>query len=661
MRIESVQIENFRAFANETVRLSNYTSLVGRNGSGKSTVLHALNLFFRQNRDSQTDLVRLSEADFHHRRTDTPIRVTVTFDDLSDAAKHDLSDYARQGRLTVSAVAKYDSGSGTAEVRQYGSRLGFDDFRPYFELEKQGASAADLKAQYAKLRSTHADLPAVTVKADMAAALRTYESEHPDGCVLIESEDQFYGVSKGVNRLAPHLQWVFVSASKDATEEADEAKNSALGVLLARTVRSKIDFSDKILQLRREAEASYQVILDAEQESLNELSESLERTLQSWAHPEAEAKVEWNRDASKSVRVEEPAATVRLGERGFDGELARFGLGLQRSYLLALLLELSNLPAESQPTLIMGIEEPELYQHPPQARHLSEVLASLADGVSGQVVCCTHSPLFVPPCDFEAVRLVRDSGTPRHSIVSSVDYSSLASRLDAAGEGLLNDTAMCAKLAPILTPTQNEMFFCDRLILVEGTEDVAHLSSCVELLGLRSDFRRFGCHIVPVGGKRALIKPLAIALELGLPVFVVFDADTDTTRADHVTLHKKDNLALLKLLNAAEADEWPKAHLWGSNYCAWSTNLTDVVNADIADWQKYREEAAKAYGHCGGMEKNPMSIAYCHELAFADEHKSEQLERAARLILSWAEADDRDDGGEDNQQASSATPTEVQA
>jgi len=45
MKIESVRIENFRSFKDETIRFDNYTCFVGANGSGKSTVLNALNVF----------------------------------------------------------------------------------------------------------------------------------------------------------------------------------------------------------------------------------------------------------------------------------------------------------------------------------------------------------------------------------------------------------------------------------------------------------------------------------------------------------------------------------------------------------------------------------------------------------------------------------------
>lgn len=87
MKIESIRLENFRSFKDETVNFDDYTCFIGPNGVGKSTVFHALNLFFRQNKDSQTDLMKLSANDFHHFNTDEDIRITVTFSALSEQAK----------------------------------------------------------------------------------------------------------------------------------------------------------------------------------------------------------------------------------------------------------------------------------------------------------------------------------------------------------------------------------------------------------------------------------------------------------------------------------------------------------------------------------------------------------------------------------------------
>lgn len=644
MKIETIRIKNFRSFKDETVNFDDYSCFVGANGSGKSTILHALNVFFRQSKDSQTDLNNLAEDDFHHKDTTNDIKITVTFGSLSQQAEEDLSDYVRQDKLIVSAIVKYDDNTETAEVKQYGNRLGFKEFARYFESDKAGAKAKELKKIFSELREKYPDLRNERTKANMASALRDYESDHPGECTLLPSEDQFYGISRGVNRLAPHIQWVFVPGAKDVTEESEESKNSALGQLLERTVRSKVNFSDKLSDIQLQAKDEYQKLLDSEQSVLNDISESLEERLSSWAHPNIRAEVRWKQDSDKSVRVEDPWAYINIGERGFEGDLARFGHGLQRSYLLALLQELALIDDENVPTLIMGIEEPELYQHPPQARHLAEILQELANKET-QVLICTHSPLFIPGDNFDKIRIVRESGNPSFTSVTQLLYDELSNELENVGEKLLKETGMVAKLYPSLNPIINEMFFCKIPILVEGPEDLAFITSVLILDDKIDAFRSYGCHIVPVKGKSNLIKPLSMAKLLDIPAYVVFDADTDKDeisdeqkRRSEVARHENDNKAILTLQGHESESEWPDQHIKKDNLTCWKTNIGNEIENEIGeDWRKFKQDAEEYYDNAGGLNKNPLLIAKVLELAWKEKSESKILKNLTNRILQFAE------------------------
>ena len=162
--------------------------------------------------------------------------------------------------------------------------------------------------------------------------------------------------------------------------------------LLARTVRSKTNFDETVKALRADMQQQYQALLDGYQHVLDDISLALQTRISEWAHPDARLRLQWKQDPDKSVRVEEPWAHILAGEGDFEGQLARFGHGLQRSYLLALLQELAGTDAAGGATLILACEEPELYQHPPQARHLAAVLNRLSRG-NAQVIVCYPRPI----------------------------------------------------------------------------------------------------------------------------------------------------------------------------------------------------------------------------------------------------------------------------
>jgi predicted ATP-dependent endonuclease of OLD family len=100
MRIKSVRIKNFRVFHDETIHFDPYACLVGANGAGKSTILTALNLFFRETTETATNLLELQREDFHGGNIAQPVEITVTFIDLPEPAQQEFSDYYRQTNPT---------------------------------------------------------------------------------------------------------------------------------------------------------------------------------------------------------------------------------------------------------------------------------------------------------------------------------------------------------------------------------------------------------------------------------------------------------------------------------------------------------------------------------------------------------------------------------
>lgn len=641
MKIAEVQIRNFRAFEDETIRFGDYTCLVGPNGSGKSSVLTALNIFFRNTSSTPTDLLNLVEEDFNRRRTLSPVTITVTFADLDAEAQKEFADYYRQGKLIVSATAIWDANSGRAEVKQFGVRLGMKEFAPFFGALGAGKSATDLKESFSKVRGDIKDLPPAGTKQAMIDGLHNYETTHPDACVPLPSEDQFYGFTKGTNRLEKFIQWVFVPAVKDASTEQLEAKKTALGMLLERTVRAKVSFSEPIADLRKKAAEAYLKLLEENRVILEGLSGSLTARLKEWAHPDASLKLKWNDDLSKSISISEPIAKIIAGEGLFEGELARFGHGLQRSFLLALLQELSGSDQKGGPRLILACEEPELYQHPPQARHLASVLERLSTQNS-QIIVSTHSPYFVSGRGFEDVRMFRKETKTNCARARALTLDDLsASIATARGEKPVGATGMGLKVHQALQSSIGEMFFASVLVLVEGTEDAAYITTHLMLLENWDDFRRFGCHIVPTASKSNIIRPLAIAKGLKIPTFVVFDSDSHKPdKNGSRVMHEADNKTILNLCGVPNPEPFPTDSLWKPDLVMWNSEIGQVVREDFGqdNWTKFQEQARKKYTICDvdGLEKNAPFIGYFLTEAWEAGCRSANLQRLCKAILSYA-------------------------
>jgi len=635
MKIKSVRIQNLRTFADVTVDLDDYLCLAGPNGAGKSTVLCALNIFFRETAHSPVDLTKLEEQDFHKRRTDRPIEITVTFAELNPEAQADFKDYYRNGELVVTARAVFDSVEKQAPVKHFGQRLGMQAFAPFFEALGDGKPVEELRRIYQDLRVQAPELTEAKTKDGMQDRLRKFETEHADRCILLPSEDQFYGFSRGAPRLEKHLQWVYLPAVKDAVSEEVANKNTALEKLLSRVVRSKVNFKPEIQKIREETERNYRELLNQNQPALKEVSDGLQTLLVDYAHPDATCRVEWSDDPDKSIKIDEPIARMLAGEGHFEGGVARFGHGLQRSLLLGLLQFVSQTNTPNGPKLILGIEEPELFQHPPQARHLAQVLQNLSTDGS-QVLVSTHSPYFVVGNGFENVRLVRKDRISGTSSVSQATFDQIGDLVSKAtgDDPPKRPDAVRMRLDQELLPSRSEIFFAPFVVLVEGIEDIAYLVTHLQITDRWNEFRRLGCHIVECGGKSRMCYPLAILRQLNIPFYAIWDCDGNVLKKEWREKHEKDNLVLLKLVEASDLAPFPATRSFSARHTCWPENLTSALEVELNDqsvWTKLQEEVRVRFGQPAATEKNRMFISDClveaHKRGIISSTLSELCER----------------------------------
>jgi putative ATP-dependent endonuclease of OLD family len=657
MRLTQVRIENFRSFADATIHLDDYTCLVGPNGTGKSVVLMALNVLFQETASTPTDVRVLSAEDFHHKKTRSPVKITATFEDLPEAAQHEFREYYRQGKLVIFAKATWDEATRSAPVIHYGSRLVMKEFAPFFEAEKGGKKVDELRDVYSRIRSKFSELAGASTKPAMTSALRGYEESHPERCELIEESNQFYGFTKGGYHLENYVQWVYVPAVKDASTEQDEGTRTALGQLLARTVRTRLDFGDVIEKLKSEVEEKYTRILEQQKDALKELELSMARRLQDYVNEHARLALNWHYDAKTSIAIRDPMARADIGDADFIGEVARAGHGMQRAFLLTILHELVGNEKTDGPKLLLGFEEPELYQHPPQAQHLADVLERLSGKRSNaQIIVTTHSPYFITAKGFENVRMFSKCPKRHCSRVNSASYAEVEERLKKAfGEAPKSPTSLMAIVGQTMHPSQRELFFTPIAVLVEGLEDIAFISSHLRLSNQWNTFRTIGCHFIVAGGKDNIARFAAIAQAIGVVTIVIFDSDNVTlsekieSTADDPEKNKgakasfeqnaKINSCLLDLCGLADCDPGGQSTFWGDSVVMWADNIGAAVHADFGEdvWHAAENRARELNGFQDGVkQKNAMLIAATMEQLCNEQKQSASLAKLCAKILQHA-------------------------
>ena len=590
MRIHQIRVKNFRSILDESLRLDSLTALVGRNGAGKSSFLRALELFY----DSSQKVVA---EDFYARDTSREIEIAVTYGDLNAEEMAFFAAYTDDSTLTVACVFQPDPNGGSGTY--HGESLQHSEFVPIRAIE----SARDLRSRYNELRENdrYSSLPAVNSAERARAAMTDWEKKHPAECVRHRDDGRFFGFTQvGQGYLGRYTQFILVPAVRDADDDATEKRGSSITQLMDLVVRSKLAQRPDIADFRQQTQAEYeQLMAEDNLPELATLGDNLSRTLSIYA-PDAAVALQWG-DLT-NIEIPLPRADIRLTEEGYSSTVQRSGHGLQRALTLTMLQHLAtagHAPPTTQPangdeqtepdptpnpTLILAIEEPELYQHPSRQRHLASVLLDLAEakivGVAEhtQVIYATHSPLFVGLDRFDQIRVVRkerhDSDQPKITRVTAASADRVAHELWTATNGAspkFSADTLRPRLQALMTPWMNEGFFADVVVLVEGESDRAIILGMAQFQGHNLD--RQGITVIPCNGKTNLDRPLIIFRQLGIPTYTVWDGDYGRKDAK-----PEPNRLLLRLMDRPEED-WPS--FIGETGACFKATLDETLQNEI--------------------------------------------------------------------------------
>lgn len=571
MLIKEVRVKNFRSILEESLPCDSLIALVGRNGSGKSSFLKAIELFYDPS-------ASVTSEDFYAEDVVQNIEIAVTYSALSAEAKELFSAYIDNDTLTVVRVfsdpTKGKSGS------YHGMRLQ----NPAFVEVRNAGGAMDVRQSYNEIRqrTEYSSLPTASSQAAVLHALAEWESQNPAQCSPLRDEGQFFGFTEvGSGYLGRYTRFIYVPAVRDATEDATEGRGSSVTEIMDLVVRNALANRKELMDFKQRTQDQYREIMDPEKlTELTDLSRGLSTTLQSYV-PDAKVVLQWSELMDISIPM--PQAQVKLSEDEYESRVERTGHGLQRAFIVTMLQHLTNVRATETisegerspeddtrsetegsrlPNLVLAIEEPELYQHPSRQRHLASVLLKLATGAipgvaeNTQVIYTTHSPLFVGLDRFDQIRVLQKiasgNGKPKATRLKRADMERVAEELwdagDKQGEKYTAET-LRPRLQTILTPWMGEGFFADVVVLVEGEDDRAAISGIAK--SMDHDLDSEGVAVIPCFGKTNIDRPLVIFRQLDIPVYVVWDGDSDARDPK-----PEDNRYLLRFLGRPEQD-WP--------------------------------------------------------------------------------------------------------
>lgn len=209
-------------------------------------------------------------------------------------------------------------------------------------------------------------------------------------------------------------------------------------------------------------------------------------------------------------------ATVSLSDLpGFQRPFASFGHGAQRSAhmaLIKLLADQANQAGGNGATVLLLIDEPELYLHPQAIELLREALKSLSQQ-NFQVVFSTHSPLLIGRDDILETTMIYKN---------AANATSARQKLVTAAQAIAGHPHHAEVIFSIQNATY--LMFSEKVVLVEGKTEAMLLPAIYEQMRGHSIAYDKGCLLV--GSSSSSIPPMmAILNGVGFFPKAVVDLD----------------------------------------------------------------------------------------------------------------------------------------
>lgn len=556
MKIKKIRIENFRPIKEVEVEFDDLVVLLGRNGSGKSSILRALDYFFDESK------VGIEKSDFYFRNVDEPIIIRITFVDLLESERERFSLYHHNGEMTVE---KEISCVGEKFIQKYyGFQYGIEELEEIKSISK----ASEKRDKYNAIVDNYEGLNKARSVKEVDENVASFYNGNKDLLDLVRSTFQFYGDTRiGGGSLDNFTKFVFIPAVREASEDLVSTK-VILNVLISTLVKRKILRRKDINEFKRRIEEEVREKFSPKNlPELEELERRLTFSLQQF-EPKADMTLSWAEP--RTFEVDLPSVTANVVDDGYEGDIQRKGHGLQRSVIFTLLremavtederaedVEIEKIESTDEPLesdLIICIEEPELYQHPLKCRFLSSVFKMLTevekDSGRNQIIYTTHSPYFVNLSDFNNILKVIKVFVGE-SLYSTKIYNytieDACDRVSAVRQkkpSSISEKELLKSAYSIMTLKVNEGFFADNVILVEGYSDAVAIEEVAKMAN--KDLSSLGIAVIPVCAKTSIDIPGVIFEGLGIQTFIVFDNDKkEDGTINEVDARRNENCLLL--------------------------------------------------------------------------------------------------------------------
>jgi AAA15 family ATPase/GTPase len=484
MSIKTIKIKNFRCFEDIELSFQRFQSLIGVNGTGKTSVLEAINLA------SSTSLAYLNEQDFNNK---------------------DKGDLSIELFFEEAFLLKVPDGYTSQDIPCCGVQLlahrrekaaGGKAFSEPFVSEKHAIPCIyTSQSQVPGINKLDGNIPQVITKTE-----KGYESPRKGGSTFQFTDQRLTLQNDLVN-----FPGVFYF-DRDREEQARVGFNSLL-TKVVKDLNWRYRKGWNQAEIKAKWEAFYDLAISTvEEPKTGRIIKPIQDKMK------AVTGIDFSNLELSLLDLEQPFLKAFFSRRNNTNQIEQKRLGSGVSILLAyFLLEIASKLSKDE--IIFLIDEPELHLHP----QLQQALFKEFQDSKSQVIYTTQSDCFISIADWRNISRFSVEGgiAPKKKNLEDIfESKTIAQHLDEIRE--------FHKHKSIFFREDNQIFFSDKCLLVEGPAEKYGIPIIANLLS--KDLGNVT--IISCNGKAKIAYYQLLCKAFEINFFTLFDLDNKQITED---------------------------------------------------------------------------------------------------------------------------------
>lgn len=423
MKINKIRIKNFRGIKNSgIIELGNLNALVGKNDAGKSSILHAIDEFYNEN--------KILEGHRYFGAGDEATEIEIWFGGVElEAIPKVLLD--QDGYLHV----KKKANSIGETYKQSIITLDFakTEYKNMFQMTtaKQGTIFRSLGKEVPDEMNRE-------VLFDLVNELVDIETSY----VEEEYEIKSSMIKEIIKSLYPQFSLFLADTSLDTSTSSFQ---NQFKKIVTNAIEAHIqEFSN----LQNEVDLTLT-------NEIRKIGQFMSTHYSGMMDLKPDITYEWQKLVNFDV--------IMKDDQGYEINIANKGTGIQRLFMVSYFQYLAEQTSENEKSYIFVIEEPETFLHPGAQRTLLDSLKRIAE--VHQVIISTHSPVFASEIDNRNIIVAtKINGESQYSQGEGVSADLLVNELGVrASDNIVNSKLL------VFVEGSNDVKFWDRIYrLVHG-------------------------------------------------------------------------------------------------------------------------------------------------------------------------------------------------